>query len=89
MNTRFTGRRAAGERSGGRSPHPPELLPIVLAYHATRYRIGRLRHGEHTDRGAISTELALAVIALVALAAIVLAAITRLGQRTAGKVDNL
>jgi hypothetical protein len=76
---------------------PPELMPTVLMLHTARYRWHRVRHarggaaggGAGGERGAISTELALAIIALVALSVVVLAAISRLGSRTAGKVDGL
>ncbi|OIV35447.1 hypothetical protein BIV57_21510 [Mangrovactinospora gilvigrisea] len=80
--------RSKGRLHGAQAP--AELVPAVLLWHTVKARSRRVRSAaRRREAGAISTELALVVIALVALAGIVLAAITALGKRTAAKVTGL
>ncbi|MFJ6214196.1 hypothetical protein ACIQGZ_12805 [Streptomyces sp. NPDC092296] len=61
------------------------LLPLLMGAHLFRYRAYRVRRAvQNGDRGAISIELALAIIALVAVAGAVVVALKLL----AGKVTS-
>lgn len=68
----------------------PLLLPVQLATLHLRYRLGRLQAARTAgDRGSISIELALAVIALVAIAGTVLALINGLAGKVEKKVPDV
>ncbi|MFC8448100.1 hypothetical protein [Kitasatospora sp. NPDC057223] len=63
------------------------LLPLQLASLLLQYRMGRLRAARAGgDRGAISIELALAVLALLFIAGAVIAAIKLLAADVTAKV---
>ncbi len=68
----------------------PLFLPVQLALFALHYRIGRVRAARAAgDRGAISIELALAIVALVTVAIGVVAALNALGGKVTKQVSNL
>ncbi|MCD0481380.1 hypothetical protein LO771_02890 [Streptacidiphilus sp. ASG 303] len=63
------------------------LLPLLMGVHLVRYRVDRARRAARDgDRGAISIELALAIIALVAVAGGVVVALTRLADNVTAKI---
>ncbi len=65
------------------------LLPLQLASLLLHYRMGRLRAARAGgDRGAISIELALAVLALLAIAGGVILAIKTLATDVTNKVPK-
>ncbi|MFF4339280.1 hypothetical protein ACFY00_04965 [Kitasatospora sp. NPDC001540] len=65
------------------------LFPLHLVRPALEYRLVKLRAArESGDRGAISIELALAVIVLVAIAGTVVYAITQLGHKVQGNIQK-
>ncbi|MDR3034667.1 MAG: hypothetical protein LBV78_16410 [Kitasatospora sp.] len=65
------------------------LLPLHLVRPVLEYRLVKLRAArESGDRGAISIELALAVIVLVAIAGTVVYAITQLGHKVQGNIQK-
>ncbi|WP_371501036.1 hypothetical protein OG871_29780 [Kitasatospora sp. NBC_00374] len=65
----------------------PVLLPVRHGGPVLRYRLGRLRTARAAgDRGAISIELALAVIVMVAIAGAVLLAVKALADKA---TDNI
>ncbi|MFI6443848.1 hypothetical protein [Kitasatospora sp. NPDC050543] len=67
----------------------PALLPIQLLTMLFHLRAGRLRAARaRGDRGAISIELALAIVALVVISIGVVAALTSLAGRVETKVNN-
>ncbi|MEV7025497.1 hypothetical protein [Kitasatospora sp. NPDC093558] len=67
----------------------PVLLPVQFALLLFTFRLGRLRAARaRGDRGAISIELALAVIALVVVAGAVAAALVFLQQKVTKKVEE-
>lgn len=67
----------------------PLLLPVAFALTLFHLRVGRLRAARaRGDRGAISIELALAIIALVVVAGGVVAAIYALQNRVVGRVND-
>ncbi|MGW4896666.1 hypothetical protein ACWEQL_31075 [Kitasatospora sp. NPDC004240] len=67
----------------------PTLLPVQFAVLLLTLRLGRLRAARaRGDRGAISIELALAIIALVVVAGAVVAAIVALKNRVVSKVEE-
>ncbi|MGW2250357.1 hypothetical protein ACWCXH_09170 [Kitasatospora sp. NPDC001660] len=67
----------------------PVLLPVQFAVLLFTFRLGRLRAARaRGDRGAISIELALAVIALVVVAGAVAAALVFLQQKVTKKVEE-
>ncbi|WP_354643309.1 hypothetical protein [Kitasatospora camelliae] len=67
----------------------PVLLPVQLGMPFFHHRMGRVRAARAAgDRGAISIELALAVIVLVAIAGGVLAAVTALASKAKNKVPT-
>jgi hypothetical protein len=58
------------------------LLPLLMGLHMVRYRVDRARRAARDgDRGAISIELALAIIALVAVAGGVVVALRALATK--------
>ncbi|MEU3494562.1 MULTISPECIES: hypothetical protein [Kitasatospora] len=67
------------------------LLPLHLVRPAVDYRLAKLRLARGSgDRGAISIELALAVLVLVAVAGTVVYAITQLGNHVKEQIpDNV
>ncbi|AXI76854.1 hypothetical protein [Peterkaempfera bronchialis] len=63
------------------------LLPLLLGVHLLRHRVDRTRRAvREGDRGAISIELALAIIALVAVAGGVVLALTTLADNVTAKI---
>ncbi|GHH63454.1 MULTISPECIES: hypothetical protein [Streptomycetaceae] len=67
----------------------PFLLPVQLASMLFHFRAGRLRAARASgDRGAISIELALAVIALMVIAGGVIFAIKALATDVTSKVPK-
>ncbi|MFC8722989.1 hypothetical protein [Kitasatospora sp. NPDC057198] len=65
------------------------LIPLHLVRPAVEYRLVKLRAArESGDRGAISIELALAVIVLVTIAGTVVYAITQLGNKVQGNIQK-
>ncbi|WP_441249029.1 hypothetical protein [Kitasatospora sp. McL0602] len=65
------------------------LLPVQLAVLLLQYQIGRVRVARAAgDRGAISIELALAIVALVGIAIAVVAVLNSLAGRVETKVNN-
>ncbi|WP_033222540.1 hypothetical protein [Kitasatospora phosalacinea] len=65
------------------------LLPLHLVRPVVEYRLVKLRAArESGDRGAISIELALAVIVLVAIAGTIVYAITQLGQKVQSHIKD-
>ncbi|WP_042410777.1 hypothetical protein [Streptacidiphilus carbonis] len=65
---------------------PESLLPGV---HYLRYRVGRVSAArEERDKGALSIELALLVIVLIAAAAMVVLAIKSLVTTESGKIKD-
>ncbi|KJS55678.1 hypothetical protein [Streptomyces rubellomurinus] len=67
----------------------PALLPVQFAALLFTFRLGRLRAARaRGDRGAISIELALAIIALVAVAGAVATALYLLKDKVVKKVEQ-
>ncbi|MDH6125333.1 hypothetical protein [Kitasatospora sp. GP82] len=67
----------------------PLLLPVQLSRYVFQYRMGRVRAAcAAGDRGAISIELALAVVALVAVAAGVVGVLYALAGKVKAKVND-
>ncbi|WP_037971892.1 hypothetical protein [Streptomyces sp. NRRL WC-3742] len=67
----------------------PLLLPVQFALLLFTFRLGRLRAARaRGDRGAISIELALAIIALVFVAGAVAAALYLLKDKVVKKVEQ-
>ncbi|MFE4516457.1 hypothetical protein ACFRMQ_19960 [Kitasatospora sp. NPDC056783] len=67
----------------------PVLLPVQFALLLFTFRLGRLRAARaRGDRGAISIELALAIIALVFVAGAVAAALYLLKDKVVDKVKQ-
>ncbi|BAJ32186.1 MULTISPECIES: hypothetical protein [Kitasatospora] len=65
------------------------LLPLDLFKPLIEYRLAKLRIARGSgDRGAISIELALAVILLVGIAGAVVYAITQLGNTVKAKIPK-
>ncbi|RKE22585.1 hypothetical protein [Streptomyces sp. TLI_171] len=65
------------------------LLPFQLLRPVLQFRLAKLRTARADgDRGAISIELALAVIVLVAIAGTVVFAVTQLGNNVRGKIPG-
>ncbi|MGW4652340.1 hypothetical protein [Kitasatospora sp. NPDC004289] len=65
------------------------FLPVQLCMFAFHYRMGRLRAARATgDRGAISIELALAVVVLVAIAGAIVVAVRSLGSTVKGHIPT-
>ncbi|GLW53771.1 hypothetical protein [Kitasatospora phosalacinea] len=65
------------------------LLPLHLVRPVLEYRLVKLRAArESGDRGAISIELALAVIVLVTIAGTVVYAISQLGNKVQGDIQK-
>lgn len=65
------------------------LLPLLMGLHLFHYRVDRARRAARQgDRGAISIELALAVIALVALASGVVIALKALGDKVTSQIQK-
>ncbi|WP_055589915.1 hypothetical protein [Peterkaempfera griseoplana] len=65
------------------------LLPLLMGVHMVRYRVDRARRAARDgDRGAISIELALAIIALVAVAGGVVVALTKLADNVTKKIPE-
>lgn len=65
------------------------LLPLLMGVHMVRYRVDRARRAARDgDRGAISIELALAIIALVAVAGGVVLALTKLADNVTKKIPE-
>ncbi|MFB7947904.1 hypothetical protein ACFC6L_23660 [Kitasatospora phosalacinea] len=65
------------------------LLPLHLVRPVLEYRLVKLRAArESGDRGAISIELALAVIVLVTIAGTVVYAITQLGNSVQSDIQK-
>lgn len=65
------------------------LEPVRLGVPALRYRFGRLRAARLAgDRGAISIELALAVIVVVAIAGAVLALVKTLATNVENRIPK-
>ncbi|MFJ8042032.1 hypothetical protein ACIRBX_16175 [Kitasatospora sp. NPDC096147] len=65
------------------------FLPVQLCMLAFHYRMGRLRAARAAgDRGAISIELALAVVVLVGVAAAVIVAVNRLAGNVTNRVPH-
>lgn len=65
------------------------LLPLLMGLHMVRYRVDRARRAARDgDRGAISIELALAIIALVAVAGGVVVALTKLADNVTKKIPE-
>ncbi|WP_377272315.1 hypothetical protein [Peterkaempfera sp. SMS 1(5)a] len=65
------------------------LLPLLMGVHMLRYRVDRARRAARDgDRGAISIELALAIIALVAVAGGVVVALTKLADNVTKKIPE-
>jgi hypothetical protein len=63
------------------------LLPLLMGLHTFRYRVDRVRRAARdNDRGAISIELALAIIALVAVAGGVVVALNTLAANVTKKI---
>lgn len=72
-----------------RSALRPLLLPVQFALLLFTFRLGRLRAARaRGDRGAISIELALAIIALVFVAGAVAAALYLLKDKVVKKVEQ-
>ncbi|GAA2148503.1 hypothetical protein GCM10009760_40640 [Kitasatospora kazusensis] len=68
----------------------PLLLPVRFGVLLLHYRIGRAKTARAAgDRGAISIELALAVVALVTIAIGVVFAINSLGGKVTKQVTDL
>ncbi|MEU8510250.1 hypothetical protein ACFV4F_00065 [Kitasatospora sp. NPDC059722] len=67
----------------------PVLLPVQFALLLFTFRLGRLRAARaRGDRGAISIELALAIIALVVVAGAVAASLVILQKKVSTKVEQ-
>ncbi|MFI2606869.1 hypothetical protein [Kitasatospora sp. NPDC018619] len=67
----------------------PLLLPVQFALLMFTFRVGRLRAARaRGDRGAISIELALAIIALVFVAGAVAGALYLLKEKVVKKVEQ-
>ncbi|MFJ2775749.1 MULTISPECIES: hypothetical protein [unclassified Kitasatospora] len=67
----------------------PALLPVQFALLLFHFRVGRLRAARaRGDRGAISIELALAIIALVFVAGAVAVALYALKDKVVNKVKE-
>ncbi|GGQ69650.1 MULTISPECIES: hypothetical protein [Kitasatospora] len=67
----------------------PLLFPVHLLRPVLEFRLVKLRAARASgDRGAISIELALAVIVLVAIAGAVVYAITQLGTNVKNKIPQ-
>ncbi|WP_327682937.1 hypothetical protein [Kitasatospora sp. NBC_00458] len=67
----------------------PVLLPVRFAVLMFHFRMGRVRAARaRGDRGAISIELALAVIALVFVAGLVATALYALNKKVVDKVNE-
>ncbi|MEV8094624.1 hypothetical protein [Kitasatospora sp. NPDC085879] len=67
----------------------PVLLPLHLGMPYLHVRLGRLRAARASgDRGAISIELALTIIVLVAIAGAVLAAVKLLAGKAEQKIPT-
>jgi hypothetical protein len=67
----------------------PVLLPVHLGMPYLHVRLGRLRAARASgDRGAISIELALAIIVMVTIAGAVLAAVKILANKTEAKIPT-
>ncbi|MFB8237441.1 hypothetical protein ACFC58_12910 [Kitasatospora purpeofusca] len=65
------------------------LLPLQFATVLLHYRMGRAKAARaRGDKGAISIELALAVIALVFIAGLVVFALVALKDKVVGKVNE-
>ena len=65
------------------------LLPLLMSVHLLRYRMDRVRRATRDgDRGAISIELALAIIALVAVASGVVLALAALGKKVTAQIPE-
>lgn len=68
----------------------PLLLPVQLGLVALHYRTGRVRAARAAgDRGAISIELALAVVALVTIAIGVVVALNALATKVKTQVSTV
>ncbi|MFJ1751365.1 hypothetical protein ACIQBJ_07945 [Kitasatospora sp. NPDC088391] len=67
----------------------PALLPFQLLRPVLQFRMAKLRTARAAgDRGAISIELALAVIVLVAIAGTVVFAVTQLGTSVRSRIPG-
>lgn len=67
----------------------PILLPVHLGMPFLHYRLGRLRTARaNRDRGAISIELALAIIVMVAIAGGVLLAVKTLAGKAKDRIPT-
>ncbi|MGV9264705.1 hypothetical protein ACWDRR_08605 [Kitasatospora sp. NPDC003701] len=67
----------------------PTLLPVQFALLLFQFRVGRLKAARaRGDRGAISIELALAIIALVFVAGAVAVALYALKDKVVKKVEQ-
>ncbi|GAA0689077.1 hypothetical protein GCM10010193_49030 [Kitasatospora atroaurantiaca] len=68
----------------------PLLLPVQLGVLALHHRMGRVRAARASgDRGAISIELALAIIVLVGIAGTILALLSTLASNVEQKIPDV